>query len=77
MVAIGVGMVPRGEVGLIVASTGLAMGVIGSATYGMIVFVVVVTTVVVPPLLAVVFPWATGSEPSPVPLHLESGDVIA
>jgi Kef-type K+ transport system membrane component KefB len=77
MVAIGVGMVPRGEVGLIVASTGLAMGVIGSATYGMIVFVVVVTTVIVPPLLAVVFPWATGSEPTPTALHLESGDVIA
>ena len=76
MVAIGVGMVPRGEVGLIVASTGLAMGVIGSATYGMIILVVVVTTVVVPPLLAVVFPWATGERAlARLPLHLESEDV--
>jgi Kef-type K+ transport system membrane component KefB len=58
MVAIGIGMVPRGEVGLIVASTGLAMGVIGSASYAMIIMVVVASTVVVPPLLAVVFPWA-------------------
>jgi Kef-type K+ transport system membrane component KefB len=77
MAAIGIGMVPRGEVGLIVASTGLAMGVIGTTTYGMIVFVVVATTVVVPPLLAVVFPWATGNESLPVALHLERGDVIA
>jgi len=62
MIAIGIGMVPRGEVGLIVASTGLAMGVIGSTTYAMVIFVVVVSTVVVPPLLAVVFPWALAEE---------------
>lgn len=77
MVAIGVGMVPRGEVGLIVASTGLTMGVVGSTTYGMIVFVVVVTTVVVPPVLAAVFPWATESEPAGAAVLVESGEVIA
>jgi Kef-type K+ transport system membrane component KefB len=58
MIAIGVGMVPRGEVGLIVASTGLAMGLVGTATYGMVVLVVVVTTMVAPPVLALVLPWA-------------------
>jgi len=77
MVAIGIGMVPRGEVGLIVASTGLAMGVVTSATYGMIIFVVVATTVVVPPLLAAVFPWAVESEPFQAVAQLENGDVIA
>lgn len=76
MVAIGVGMVPRGEVGLIVASTGLAAGVIGSATYGMIVFVVVATTVVVPPLLAIVFPWATGTAPAAAGARLEEELVV-
>lgn len=75
MLAVGVGMVPRGEVGLIVASTGLAMGIIGSATYGMVVFVVVMTTVVAPPALAVVFPWALGAGSS-APVHLDEGDVI-
>jgi Kef-type K+ transport system membrane component KefB len=75
MLAVGVGMVPRGEVGLIVASTGLAMGIIGSATYGMVVFVVVMTTVVAPPALAVVFPWALGTGSS-APVHLDEGDVI-
>lgn len=75
MVAIGVGMVPRGEVGLIIAATGLAMGVIGDATYAMIILVVVLTTVVVPPLLAIVFPWATGAVPHPV--DLDTDEVIA
>ncbi len=68
MIAIGVGMVPRGEVGLIVASTGLAMGVIGSASYAMIILVVVASTVVAPPLLAVLFPWALAQ---PVDAHGE------
>ena len=58
MVAVGVGMVPRGEVGLIVASTGITMGILGPASYAMIVLVVVASTVVVPPALAIVFPWA-------------------
>jgi len=75
MVAIGVGMVPRGEVGLIIASTGLAMSVIGDATYAMIILVVVLTTVTVPPILAVVFPWATGAVPNPV--DLDTDEVIA
>jgi Kef-type K+ transport system membrane component KefB len=75
MVAIGVGMVPRGEVGLIIAATGLSMKVIGDASYAMIVLVVVLTTVVVPPLLAIVFPWATGASPHPV--DLDADEVIA
>ena len=75
MVAIGVGMVPRGEVGLIIAATGLAMNVIGDATYAMIILVVVMTTVVVPPVLALVFPWATGAKPHPV--DLDTDEVIA
>jgi Kef-type K+ transport system membrane component KefB len=46
-------MVPRGEVGLIVASVGLAAGIVTPAVYGMVVFVVIVSTLVVPPVL----PW--------------------
>ena len=65
MLAIGVGMVPRGEVGLIVASTGLALGVIGSSTYAMVILVVVASTVIVPPILAVIFPWAINERPDP------------
>lgn len=50
-VAVGVGMVPRGEVGLIVASLGLGLGVITSELYGVVVVMTVVTTLVTPPVL--------------------------
>jgi hypothetical protein len=40
----------------------------------MIILVVVLTTIVVPPLLAVVFPWATGATPHPV--DLDTDEVI-
>lgn len=49
--AVGIGMIPRGEVGLIFASFGLANGVIKQDLYSAIVAVVAVTTFVTPPLL--------------------------
>lgn len=49
--AIGVGMLPRGEVGLIFAGMGLAHRVLDDAQYGAILFVVVVTTFLSPILL--------------------------
>jgi Kef-type K+ transport system membrane component KefB len=48
---IGVGMVPRGEVGMVVAQIGLAMGVIRQNTYAVAVFMAVATTLVAPLLL--------------------------
>lgn len=48
---IGIGMVPRGEVGLIFAQIGLASGVIDAPLYSAIVAMVVVTTFIAPPLL--------------------------
>lgn len=48
---IGVGMLPRGEVGLIFAGMGLAHRVLDDAQYGAILFVVVVTTFLSPILL--------------------------
>jgi Kef-type K+ transport system membrane component KefB len=48
---IGVGMLPRGEVGLIFASLGLAHRVLDEAQYGAILFVVVFTTFISPILL--------------------------
>lgn len=54
-VAIGVGMIPRGEVGLIFASYGLARGVIGADVYSALLVVVVATTFVTPPLAKPLF----------------------
>jgi Kef-type K+ transport system membrane component KefB len=49
--AIGLGMLPRGEVGLIFASIGKALGVINSQLFSAIVLMVVITTVIAPSLL--------------------------
>jgi Kef-type K+ transport system membrane component KefB len=48
---IGVGMVPRGEVGLIVASVGLTAGVVTGDLYGVVVAMSILTTLVSPPVL--------------------------
>ena len=48
---IGIGMISRGEVALIVASKGAALGLMGSALLGPVILVVVVTTIVTPVLL--------------------------
>ena len=54
-IRVGVGMVPRGEVGMVVAQIGLNMGVIGQGIYGIIVFMSVATTLIAPPLLKLAF----------------------
>ncbi len=62
--SVGLGMIPRGEVGLIIAGIGSTLmlpnafgvsePVIGVATFGAIVIMVIVTTLVTPPLLEMV-----------------------
>jgi Kef-type K+ transport system membrane component KefB len=59
--AIGIGMIPRGEVGLILAGIGSTLTlpnvqgvnepVIGSVTFGAVVIMVIVTTLITPPAL--------------------------
>lgn len=48
---VGWGMAPRGEVGLIFAVTGKAMGVINDEIFSVIVAVVILTTLLTPPIL--------------------------
>jgi len=50
---IGVGMMPRGEVGIIVALMGLSLGVISQDLYSVVVAMSVITTIVAPPILKV------------------------
>lgn len=54
-IQIGTGMVSRGEVALIVASKGSALGMLSSVMLGPIVIVVVVTTIISPILLKLAF----------------------
>ena len=48
---VGIGMAPRGEVGMVVAQIGLGMGVMSKNVYAIVVFMSVATTLVAPPLL--------------------------
>ena len=48
---VGIGMVPRGEVGLIFAQMGLASAAVGAGEYGALMLMVLVTTFVTPPAL--------------------------
>ncbi|HMP75350.1 MAG TPA: cation:proton antiporter [Kiritimatiellia bacterium] len=48
---IGLGMLPRGEVALIVAGLGMAQGVLTPQLYGVAVMMAILTTLVAPPLL--------------------------
>lgn len=67
--AIGIGMIPRGEVGLVFAGVGVASGALSPSLEAAIIMMVILTTFVAPPLLRVVFkdpvpePESVGSAP--------------
>jgi len=52
---IGMGMVPRGEVGIVVAQIGLGLGVINDGVFGVVLFMAVATTLIAPPFLVRLF----------------------
>ncbi len=68
--AVGMGMVPRGEVGIVVASLGLAAGVFSNLIYAVIVAMSLLTSVVTPPALAWLLRYA--EEPTVEDLPLAS-----
>ncbi len=53
--AIGIGMIPRGEVGLVFAGIGAASGVLDQPLQAAIIIMVILTTFVAPPLLRFAF----------------------
>ena len=52
---IGVGMMPRGEVALIIAGIGLSHGIIGQELFGVSILMTVITTLIAPTLLVPLF----------------------
>ena len=50
---VGIGMIPRGEVGVVVASLGLAAGVFSPRIYALIVAMSLLTAMITPPFLAI------------------------
>ncbi|NJK36720.1 MAG: cation:proton antiporter [Oscillatoriales cyanobacterium RM2_1_1] len=63
--AIGVGMIPRGEVGLVFAAVGSESGALSPALDVAIILMVILTTFVAPPMLRVVFGDEETGEPKP------------
>jgi Kef-type K+ transport system membrane component KefB len=52
---VGIGMVPRGEVGIVVAQLGLGLGVISDRIFAVVLFMAVATTMIAPPLIRPLF----------------------
>ncbi len=59
---VGVGMIPRGEVGMVVAQIGLGLGILSRGSYGVVVFMSVATTLVAPPLIKIAYRGLTREE---------------
>ena len=78
---VGVGMIPRGEVGLITAGIGLAAGLVTHDVYMHVVVLVLITTLITPPLLRLVFPREPALAPGDVVVSVEpfvtsTGDLV-
>lgn len=79
---IGTGMLPRGEVALIIAGIGLAAGVLSPEIFGVGVLMTLLTTIIAPPALVVLFRnparGIRGAEPKqdtePLVFHLPTED---
>lgn len=68
---IGVGMIPRGEVGLIFAQMGLATGVFDPGLFSAATLMVMVTTFIAPPMLKLLFPPVRPEQKPPAPEGIE------
>ena len=63
-VVVGVGMIPRGEVGLIFADMGRRAGILNEAVFGAILLMIMATTFVAPPGLKLLFGARTSDTPA-------------
>jgi len=67
MSQIGIGMVPRGEVGIVVAQIGLGLGVISQSFFAAVLFMAVATTLIAPPFIKILFAEDKDSDGIPEP----------
>jgi Kef-type K+ transport system membrane component KefB len=59
---VGMGMTPRGEVGIVVAQIGLSLAVVSDEIYGVVLVMAVATTLIAPPFLVMLFKGETPVE---------------
>ena len=50
-IQVGIGMIPRGEVVLIITDMGLRLGVIPDSVFAAVIFIILATTIITPPVL--------------------------
>ena len=82
---IGAGMLPRGEVALIVAGVALAKGIVGTQVFGVAIMMTLITTVIAPLLMVRLFDERRGTkvregeeeegERQPIKLHLPNSEI--
>jgi Kef-type K+ transport system membrane component KefB len=75
---VGTGMVPRGEVGIIIASLGQQAGIFTGATYAIIIAMSLLTSIVAPPVLGALLkekPGRTGSSSAEAGRPSDTADV--
>jgi Kef-type K+ transport system membrane component KefB len=65
---VGAGMVPRGEVGIVVAQIGLGLSAVSDSIYGVVLAMAVITTLAAPPLIKLAF---AGEQPTAEPPYDE------
>jgi Kef-type K+ transport system membrane component KefB len=70
---VGLGMISRGEVGLIIAAIGIGYGILTEEVFTVIVFVVLVTTIMTPPLVR----WSFRERPAPAPPTAPLDETVA
>lgn len=70
-VQLGIGMISRGEVGLIVAAVGLRAGLLNNAVFSSIVGMILITTIITPPMLRVSFNTSRPSKKKIAPEAIE------
>lgn len=61
-IRIGIGMIPRGEVGLIIAAVGLKLHTISDSIYTVVLLMSMITTLFAPPVLRAILPRARAQE---------------
>lgn len=69
---VGLGMISRGEVGLIIASIGVGFGILQSEVFTTAVFVVLVTTIITPPLVR----WSFRESTTPATPNIEAAQQV-
>ena len=72
---VGVGMVPRGEVGLIVAGLGLSLGAIPTEIFSVVVIMSVLTTMLTPPVLRALYAGRPETAISPEDAESQAGQL--